>query len=278
MEIFNLLSNASNPEDYYSILNKRIIKIRSSFESIDDEDTSPHAHELSVCKKMRDKLSTQMEELITRKYKKVLNMAYENDQLKNPIIKSIKSLENKQIEITENRKKNMWFWLSINPDWSKTDLETFKSKIVKCMKKKSIKEFYITIEQRHDIGAEKYKRDRRNRKKNNEAMLKSIHAHLLIKRDVFYKKRDKCKFPSDIKKTFKTVLTSSYRQQKKIDGYSEPNFYYYWLEPQMVQDKMNYITGKKQQDKKNIKAELDPIMRKLIEVPDFITLENISLL
>ena len=275
MLIYDLLEVATTTGEMYNILIKRIIKIR---EDIGITENHPLEPELYYCEKQIKVLAEAKKEILERRIKKLINMEIDLGITKDKTFLNLRRMEHSNREAKQHQLKKLWFWLTINPDWNKITIEDFKKKIVKLVKKKSIADFYIVLEQRSSIGIDKYKRDRRNRKKHNEEMLNSIHAHILLKRDVNYKGRDFSKFAGDCKNTFKDCFTSIYRQKIKINSFSEPVFYYYWLSPDMLENKMNYIKGEKQIEDKNIKQELDTVMRKMIEVPDCITMENISLL
>lgn len=276
MLIYELLENATSTGDMYNILNKRCNQIRKNIYEADDE--FQFRAELSYCETMMKKIAEARKEIIERRLKQLITSEMELGITTDKTLRTLQSLSNSHYEDKQNKLKKLWFWLTINPDWSKITIEDFKKKIIKLVKKKSIADFYIVLEQRCDIGIEKYQRDRRNRKKYNDMMMKSIHAHILLKRDVTYKGRDFQKFAGDCKNTFKDCITSIYKQPHKINSFSEPVFFYHWLSPEMLENKMNYIKGLKQIEEKNIKQELDPVMRKLIEVPHFITIENIPLL
>lgn len=276
MLIYQQLENITCSDEMFKILNRRVNQIRQNIES--EEDEWLQKCELKHCEDLMMKLAQIKQEEILRGMKKIIRTEVELGLCGDKTLQLIHNLQSKHNEALEFKKKKLWFWLTINPDWNKITIEKFKKNITKLVKKKSISDFYIVIEQRCDIGIEKYNRDRRNRKKHNEMMLKSIHAHILLKRDITYKGRDFQKFAGDCKNTFKNSITSIYKQDYKINSYSEPVFFYHWLSPDMLHNKMNYIKGFKQIEEKNIKQELDPVMRKMINVPDFIDINNILLL
>lgn len=276
MLIWELLENVTCVGEMYKVLNRRVNQIRQNIYSTDDElEFRP---ELKHCEYLMEQIAQKKKEAFQKKLSKIINDEMELGITQDKSLLLLQNLSERHSEAKAFKQKKLWFWLTINPDWNKINIEDFKKKIVKLVKKKSIADFYIVLEQRCSIGIEKYQRDRRNRKKHNEMMMNSIHAHILLKRNITYKGRDFQKFAGDCKNTFKNCFTSIYKQDYKINSFSEPVFYYYWLSPEMLENKMNYIKGLKQIDEKNIKQELDPVMRKLIEVPHLINIENILLL
>lgn len=275
--MLSLIKNAPSLADAYRILNSEITNLRNNINS--EEDEWIINHKLKQYEWLMDEIAKEEKMAIKVEIKKLIQKELRLGLCKNQTLVALYNMGHNQNEAIQNQSKKLWFWLTINPDWKKITIENFKKKIIKLTKKKSIKEYYIVLEQRCDIGIEKYQRDRRNRKKHNELMMKSIHAHILLKRDIDYKGRKFCKFAGDIKNTFKDCITSIYKKdEKKRNSFSEPVFNYWWLSPEMLNDKMNYIKGLKQIKEKNIKQELDDTMREIIKVPKLIDINNISIL
>lgn len=156
-------------------------------------------------------------------------------------IEKLKELLNKKIELEQN-----YYFLTINPDTTKTTLEIFLKTIEKAMSKKWITEYIYVIEQRGETL---------------EELGKGYHTHI-----IFNKGKKHSHIIREMSNSFKKMCdTSNYHlfNLKRIGDEERKR-------------KIEYITGTKADDNKHLKQSMDKIFREKEKLKSYYILENAS--
>ena len=178
---------------------------------------------------IRQRYTTMIEKFEERKIMNIMNKMY-NSGL---ILKDLKTIEDR-IPKPVKKENNLqdWVWLTVNPKPGIT-LEQFQKILTKQVNRKLWTEYKYVIEQRGT---------------NEEELGKGIHAHLLLKRN-----------PETEYKTTKRQAQNGFKNI--TDTNNAKIFYWKECRADFLDDKLEYITGIKTGEGKDLKQQMDIIFR-----------------
>lgn len=146
-------------------------------------------------------------------------------------------LEQTVREATARKHNNLYLWLTVSPKAS-IEWKDFKDVIERFVKRTMFNDHLYVYEQRG---------------KEETSIGDGFHCHLLLKRNLDYKPS---KVIQNSKNTFKNITNV-----KKFEIFN-----YHWLDEQFKKDKVEYITGLKTGEDKDVKQEMDILFRKYNDI------------
>ena len=180
----------------------------------------------------------ELQDLRSRKYKKLLEMEYQLGYLGKPY-EDLKNLEDNYKEQmlmkAAVKHNNLYVWVTINPKPDVT-FDNFRKKVEKLVKRQMFSNYLYVYEQRGTTEGE---------------MGKGFHAHILATRKLKYKPN---KVARNIKNTCKGLVGD-------VNKSSQLNIQF--IGDEYMNDKKTYILGKnKTGEGKDVKQDIDVVWRK----------------
>lgn len=213
----------------------------------------PENEKIAFFNKYNEIHMQESEELIRRKFRKILSQEYELERM-GDFAKELLILETQNVLLLKEKraikKNNTHLFITINCWTDKVSLGTFLDKCHKISQKTCFKNVLYAFEQRGtteggDVG-------------------KGYHCHLLVERNLNYKI---CKCMDNVKNSCKSLV-------KNVKSSNLLNFQV--IGHEFAKDKKNYIIGQnKTGDNKDLKQLADIEWRKSNDIKSFYGDENI---
>lgn len=222
--------------------------------------TLPDSDQLHFFNKMNTIHITESNDLIQRKFRKILSQEYELER-SGPFLKHIKTIqEENDLKIRENRAikyNNTHLWITINPK-SSVSLADFQKFIAKIANKTCFTDYLYVLEQRGTLDSEEI-----------TSIGKGMHCHLLVKRNINYKP---CKCITNIRNSAKRIVGNINHKNQ---------LYIVTIGLDFAKDKKDYILGKNKTGvgadgvAKIVKQDADVIWRAKNNIDPYYGSENI---